>query len=580
MRLQNHPSSPIHHPIFLTVAVTVLLCVTTATPDTVYTSSGKTYKGTVRKDGNFVVVETKEGQQVRLPKEDVIHIARSETRPQPETKVKSNQSSSPTPVQPHPTNQQVTDYGSFELPETFAFAYMRNLSAASPGPEAVDARKNMELWQRRAHKKMRKAGHKWLPLEEFSRPRKKAIEFFGKASEEASEARPRRNHRRSANLKPSPRQRKHRQTAMNLYQKGSQIWPDSVLRNYLLGLTYIQAEEPKKACSLLDRCIDSMPNIAGFLQARAIARIESGKAQEALQDAMEVLRLKPDSMTAVHLLRQIMDKTPADEIQSEVFLQAKKLSDKYPIIRRRYQPRIPKTEWLMPGGKKDWNAYVDTVPVPPYDRLIVLQGVAYATGPHTLLVDRKLLDDALELHVLIGDNQVVLADIAHLDKRQDSVDSPQLGLITIPGYVFSSAPGQSEEISPSVGTVCNGHAANLLPSMGRNIRLIEGRLRKDSQGSLVPSFTLLAGETASPVLDKDGKLLGVLAGKTDVFKLNGGSDLFWNQEDLKNILRRAKRYKPRKNPRRSYKTISLEEENKSVSKRLFMVWALKGEKAE
>jgi hypothetical protein len=258
------------------------------------------------------------------------------------------------------------------------------------------------------------------------------------------------------------------------------------------------------------------------------------------------------------------------------FVAAKALLARYEDLpERRYKRRG--WTWLMPG--RAW--YVsddDFLPEPPYDRLVFRQGAGVPIGNFTVLVDAKVVEGAEEVFVRLDPETVVAGRVRRLSYRGLQEAEVPLAFISLEGYDFKPV---DFEVGPgaATGDVVTAYGLGIYEQMGRGVRRIPTTVKSVRDGG-TPELGegLVAGEAAAPVLTENGRLVGFLAGKTDVASEDGGRDEFIPPTVIADLVERAKRGSSRS---RLYGRTRLKEDKpQSVEGNVFVVYATEPEKLD
>jgi len=592
------------------LTATVLGCLLAcghAASDVVTTITGDTYKGKVIKRDGKVIVDTANGEVV-LKAAQVIHIARSgpvaaQTQPEPTTQPVTTLLPIIGPDIKPPVlgaaGEAVT-LANLTHPEPIVYLYMRGLAVTPPGAESVSMRKQIQLWRAHAHDRRRKAGLSWLTPKEFLRHRENYEKLLREAEDLMKNAgkgfvppksytgrtssdrrythRTTRNRQREREKRALAEKRiealrkayekANRETAVAKMREAATTWADPLIRNFLTAIADLWAKNYMRADGFFNHCIRSAPRVAAFHQGLGYAKSKQGRHLESLGAFLKVLALRPDSSEAAAMVREAMKRVPGHQIKSETYLRARETMQHYAKPTRRTTYSTQRVEWLMPG-KKTWQTSLVTLPVPTYDRLTFRQAVAVAVGKHALLVDRETVNGALELFVRVDPNTVVRAQPGRSSSYGRTVKPPVAAIISIRGYEFTPvAAAPDTKFDPD--QACSAYAMALHQQMGSEVRKVDGKLRpgKDGAGATL-SMQLLAGESASPVLTEDGKLVGFLAARCDVKTDNGGPHKLVPLAELANLLKRARTLRPY----RSSSRIQREIVPHAVTGRTFPVYA-------
>ena len=308
---------------------------------------------------------------------------------------------------------------------------------------------------------------------------------------------------------------------------------------------------------------------------------------DALAAFLDELRLDPDNKLALLRVTDAMENVPGARIRDALFAQAEEMVAQYPESAFRAKRKLV---WHMPG-EKTWSTRTGTLPVPLYDRLVYRQGVAVPVGSHTLLVDREVLRDALEVFILLDDGTIVPAAAV---SQHSSDGEPPLAVVRTNEATFQ-AVAVSEDAQFNAGSAVATYGLSIFPEMGTTPRRIVGKITAvparpdetneddeaddddgdeadddDGDGgdtddeenviALEVSIALVPGESASPVLTGDKRLVGFLAGRTNFRRDNGGEDELIPFTDIAPLVEEARKSSSRSSGRikRQFEPIATE----------------------
>ena len=518
----------------LVIAALVLsLAAVLASADTIYLKGGQIHQGKVgpAKNGK-VVLETSTGN-VEVEANDIILVVPSST-----IDGAAGAASAPSGVAVDklliPTEgRRALPMDQMTNPEPVIFTLMRTLAVTPPGTETFNLRQQVELWRATAHDRKRKAQFEWILPAEFSRRR----QLYLRTLKEGEDL-----FRKIRFPSPSPGvdpNAERRRLMVPVYEKldaAAHGWADPLLRYFLSGLSAMERDDYPQGESFFRKCLDEEPLVAAFHQGRAAAQIASGHPLWGLEELMAALQLRPDSRELISEIQQAMKKAPGTAIKDPVFVEAQRLMSLYSDNdKRSYTSSSP--PWVMPG--KDWPTKAQSLPTPPYDRLVFRQAMGAPIGVNTLLVDSSLLKDSAEVYVRIDANTIAPA---YFRKISASGKTPPLATLTVPGFEFTVPKIIEDPNAMPAEAPMTAHAVAAWSEMGSLVRKATGKLggAATTDGSISVTGTLLPGEAAAPVFAGEGTLIGFLAGKTDIGADNGGPDRFIPLSQFSQILRTLK----------------------------------------
>ena len=535
--------------MFRRVILIVALCMLSALQTeaaTVYTASGIAYKGKVTEEGGKVIVETSDGRVV-LKGKTVIHIEYTEpVKSDPKIPTTTQPTTQPDVVLPSMLLKSgAMVLGNASRPEPIIYMYMRALAAVAPGQESIRTRRQIDLWRAHAHDRLRKAGTQWLTPKDFVRRRKTFVELLAEAEKLNKLGGQTKRYTSSSKL-PAPltaKQKRYKYEALDKMYQAARSWADPPVQYFLLGLAQMHARKFDRAETVFKLGIRQAPLLAGLHQGLGLAYAKQLKYLSALEAFLDALRLKPDSAEALHLIRETMKLVPGRSIKSALYRRAVEAVAPYTTPERTKSTgsyRGNQVEWLMPEGKsKSWRVSETTMPTPPYDRLEFRQAVGVPVGKHTLVVDSRIVQGAMDVFVRI--DGVFVPGTVGRSSYSSSKGPPQISIVYLAERELTPVVVPTKE-KPAKAGLCTVYSLGIMGEMKQTIRKITGTFKpggEDKPGSV--SGKLLPGEATSPVLSADGKLLGFLAGKVIVALDGGGADKFISvqEKDISNTLRRA-----------------------------------------
>jgi len=539
--------------------------------DVVYLRDGTAYEGrVVDRDDKHVTIDVRGKGLVRLRTEDVLHVSvvASSASTRPAGAASGGGTAAIEDLREKPFTPEMAT-----RPETVVFQLMRKLKVTPPGTDSYAIRKQIEQWRIATHDRLRRSDGDWIGPDEFAR-RRAAYET---ALREAQAIAKQYSSYRYRSDREKERKRAEYLAAMEKVRQAAQKWPDPLLREYLVGLANLVAEDGENAAANLRRCVAKAPRVAGFRQAYGLALIELEQHADALAELITVVHLWPGSRDALELLEDGLKEAPGGLMKHDNFVAAKDTLARYEDLpERRYKRRG--WTWLMPG--RAW--YVsdhDFLPVPPYDRLVFRQGAAVPIGNHTVLVDARVIKGAEEVFVRLGPKTVVAGRVRRLSYRGLKDADVPLSFVSLDGYQFTPIKFKAGE-GIAAGDVVTAYGLGFYEQMGRGVRRMPTTVksvREDGTPELGES--LLPGEAAAPILTEDGRLVGFLSGKTNVSAEDGGPDEYIPPETIRALIERAQRGSSQRRPYgRARRREDLEPQE--VTGDVFVVYATETEKLD
>ena len=538
-----------------------------ARADIVYTTDGSRYVGTVTKDGHHVIVETEDGQTVKLEAKDVLHIAvvsdtdepdQPEDAPEPpdEPDPPAEPDEPAEPVEtppddadlPEPPSSGFADSGNvvpaaitfsmdrITMPESAAFVFMRRLKAAPPGRETHDLRDQIKTWQAAAHDRLRRRGSSWVKPGQFTLRRQEYYEQVEKIESILSEIEKIDDEDENAEAERKKLQRELAREA----EDAAELWIDDDMRAFMLGVANYQLEQYDESYKHFKQARESNPLIAAYHQGAGMALGHIDKAELASLEALtDALLLRPDDPAALRAADDAIKKVPGLQAGNNTFKRAQELVDSYPADWRKKPTRSRQFMWLMPGDR-GWTVRDHYIPEPPYDRLVVRQAMAAAIDKTTLLVDASVVEGALEVLIRIDADTIAIGRVGKAARGQQT-HHKKLSLVSVAGYTFTPMAVSADAIF-DVGDEVETYGVNVLAEMGTEVRPVRTTLVQAAP-HLQPAELLAAGESAAPVVTSDRRLVGMLSGRTDVRRNQGGAGKFIPRVLFDDLLAKRSRYR-------------------------------------
>jgi len=514
---------------------TLVLCVcaalaATCAGDIVYMNNGKVHRGEVTRDGNKVLIK-KALATIAVDIKDVHRIIKSETLPAS----RPADSGVEQPVGPAVT--LVTPPAGpdrYTRPESHAFLAMRQLAGAAAGMSTYELRQQIKQWQIKTHDRERKFVNRWVSPRDMERAREEFSARLGKTRELLTKI------RRAGSTTAAGRaaQGRYRRGLSVLYREAAQVWPDVLMRDFLMAVSHLEGLNYNGALQAFNRCIAAAPRVAAFRQGKALALAGRNRKIEALAAYLEVLHLQPNSRDAYDMVRQAMTDTPGELMTDPTYVLAKEIIGLYEEPRSKSYS-YGGTTWLMPG--RAWKAREFMLPTPPYDRLVFRQAIGVPVSKHALLVDKAALADALETFVTIQPGVVVPAKVQRTSTWGMKKAPAPLALVIVEDFEFTplKADAAAQVTRKQVLTV---YGLGVYEEMGTEVRRMSAFVEEvGPDGMLGLSRKLAPGETVGPVVTKDGHLVGFLDGKTDAMVDGGGTDRFIPVAEVADLVKQAAR---------------------------------------
>jgi len=558
--------------------------------DIVYIRGGGRHEGTVRREGETVFVEIDDGEVVEIPADQVLYISTSSLADLPDEAADNGETAPPADdgtgetgdelVAPPPAPPASADdftggitpaAQTFSMdeatrPESIAFILMRQAAAAETPRQAREIARQVQQWQAAAHDRQRRVGGQWLRPGDFTRSRQRFGELLVEARKTAKELADVDDDDQDADEK-----RADLRGALNTkLLRVAGVWIDDDIRMFLTGIAHYQTESYSLAIQAFERCRNAHPIVSAYQQGHGLALMKMPDRElDALAAFLDELRLDPDNKLALLRVADAMENVPGTRIRDAWFTQAEEMVAQYPESAFRIKRKLV---WHMPG-EKDWSTKTGSLPVPLYDRLVYRQGIAVPIGSHTLLLDKEVLRDALAVFVLLDDGTIVPATI--LSQRSSDGVVP-LALVRTNEATFQ-AVAVSEDAQFHTGSAVATYGLSIFPEMGTAPRRIVGKITavppepaddddgdddaaEGLEGAIELDIALAPGESASPVLTGDKRLVGFLAGRTNFRRDNGGEDELIPFTDIVPLVEEARKSSSRSSSRikRQFEPIATE----------------------
>ncbi len=508
--------------------------------DTVYMRDGKSYSGKVTVEGQKVtIVDGTNVVEVKL-KEVVLISRKGGTKPTG-TKTKTTPSASAGRAW-----TKVYSIDDVTSPEPILFMFMRKLEGASPGMDSFRVRKQVEQWQIAAHEQKRKVGGKWVDRTYFPTRRNNYEELLKDCRATVLSLR---------RMRIKTQRQKATQLALKKklgtkLTEAARSWPDPQIRLFLTGVAHLRTDDFARASSVFRTCAEQTPLVAAYHQGHGMSLMGLKRPTNALEAFVKMLRLRPESALAVQLVTDAVKKVPGMDIKKPIYKEATVMLSEY-RQGSSSRKRSGGTMWLMPD-KRPWSSPDDTLPTPTYDRLAFRQAVGVPIGTKTLLVDKAVIKDAIEVVVQIDDGKVVPGRIRRISYYGRKEDPAPLAMVSIDGFELTSVVGEidtkfrssKEKPKPkfTAETDVTIHSLAHYVEMGGAVRKASGHIKSvKADGEIELAGTLLPGDAAGPVLTRGGELVGFLTGRIDASSAGGSKSQFIEMAQIEPLIVRARR---------------------------------------
>lgn len=552
------------------LAVTTVLAVAALTlGETVYLRDGRKLIGKVTRRDGKVKVEMAYGTVV-VDESDVIYVGQGEPKTRP---------SAPDPIdsrRPTAKPRPAVEWNPTKATLAEAMLFMAERRAELL-PEAMShgVRQELEQWRQAAHDRKRKAGANWLTRDQQDHRRAEFDKRVRPANEKARRA-ARAYERTDADR---VRKRRLRTQARNELLAAARLWPDEVIRNFLIATQELRYDSYAKAEEGFRRCVEAQPLVAAFHQGRGYALLGLKRHVEALEEFILCVKLRDDTYQTLKLLEDAMKEVPGSSIDEPAYAAARELLDRYEKPKYEYRSYGKGIAWLMPGGT--WASRDDTLFTPAYDRLVARQALAVpVTEDGLLLADKNALAAAHLVYVEVGPNQFVRAETSRQVSRSSRTDRQGIPLATIAVRGVTFVPVDLEKPAPvKPDAALTIRAVNVYRQMGTEIRQGEARVASVEDGRPNLASALLPGEAVGAAF-ADGRFAGFLAARDDPEVAGCGQSTFIKPADLAEWIGRLKKYLKSRPSYRSARGPNLKPDAARIAAdgQVFLVHILLGEK--
>ncbi|OPX24517.1 MAG: hypothetical protein B1H04_01905 [Planctomycetales bacterium 4484_123] len=499
--------------------------------ETVYLRDGRKLVGKVTREGQKVKVEMALGT-VLIDAAEVIYIGKAGTPTQPTAVVPRPEPAEQTsPICPSVRWNQ----GQVTLPEPVVFMLARRVELLPPGMVTEGTRRELAQWRAMAHDRKRKCGALWLSRDDQRRRRAVFEQKLRQAADKVRQA----NRIYGRTRADRRRKRKLQAEALELLRAAAKVWPDSLIGEFLLACVELRAGEYQKAELHFRRCAQAAPLVAAFHQGRGLALSGLKRPLRALEEFAISLRLRDETYQTLKALQDAIAQVPGTSLNHPACRRARDLLNRYeqpPARYRTYSRGIP---WLMPG--KVWTSRNDSLPLPPYDRLVARQTIGVPVGPCTLLVDATATSGAELAYVQLSPEALLPARASRASSYRPAKGKLPLPLttFTVPGARFKPVD-LAKPAALKVGQRLIVRAANSYRQMGTGIRTGEVKVLSVGPDGVQLSGGLLPGE-AMGVAFAGQTFAGLLTARDDPQAPGGGSSVFVSPTVLAEWAARAKR---------------------------------------
>ncbi|MFB3892581.1 MAG: hypothetical protein ACE15C_11230 [Phycisphaerae bacterium] len=509
----------------LLALMTAALC-GAAAGDTVYMRDGRNIEGKATKKDGKVRIEMAAGT-IEVDEKDVIYIATGPVSSAPAATPAPTAGAGPASA---PAPGAIAGLDAAQRPETVVFSLMRQLAVTAPGTTSFELRQQIETWRAAVHDRKRKPGPEWVLPRDYIRRRN----AFDETNKEATDLfRKGKTNITSRRMPPAealaPAFAKFRQAAASVQ--------DPMIRGFLLAVADYESGNYLQAAGAFKQLRTDAPAVPAFWQGEAMSLMDLDRGTEALTAAVEVLRLRPDSMDALTLVRKAMQKVPGTDTKVPVYLAAKDLVAAYTDPSPAANPANRTTNWLMPG--KPWISRDDQMPAPTADRYDFRQGVAVPVAANMLLVDSAVTADAIDIYVRVNDKTLVPATLKKITTTIKT-PLPPLAMLVVQDCTFTALAHDRPPDASTDDRPATIYGLGIFKEMGQDVRAVAGKARFQTEGPVKVGGSIAPGEGAAPVITEDGSLMCFLTAKADPNADNGGEDAVIDLPAINALIKAAK----------------------------------------
>jgi hypothetical protein len=471
---------------------------------------------------------------------------------------------------------------------------MRRIGAAGGAAPPDDLTEQLRQWRIAVHDRHRKIDGKWVTPSYFTTHR----EAFNKEYKNCQDLA-----RRMARLRVRTTQDQANQRNLSTrYAKAlrdlAATWGDAQIRRFLLGVAEYHSDNPAVADGIFRKLIEEAPQIAAYHQGCAMALLKLNRPLEALAQASIVLQLRPNSQTALNLVREAMKATSGADVQNPIYVQAAVAVNAYEKTVGSHATATTTIEWLMPDARP-WQDRDKTLPIPTCDRLVIVQAPAVPIGQHTLMVDETLVTGAAEIVVRLAEDRLAPASLLRVSysSREKPLGVAMLHVedapftpLTVPEPPAPARPGAPgtrpakpapPAAPPAQGRSLLAYSLGYWPAMGAAPRIISGQVHPpDANNVAQVTFALAAGEAAAPIIAGGDTLEGFMLGRLDAALPDGGPSTLLPASAIAPVLARAKRSSGTFNPTLGYTRLQRKIKPQPAQDKCFIVYAIKQEKMD
>lgn len=521
--------------------------------DTVYTKDGKVYNGTITKAPGKVIIDTADGK-VEVREENIQMISRLEDlMPQtgPASLPAGGQTPSEDPVQT-PTQTPGGGLGSsrffqsvlpknLQQPESGVYLMMRKLLASKDEPVPSDAMAEYDSWRAAAHDRRRRLGDNWISQDIILKMKKThdnavadAASLFKQIKKTTTTSDPEQKKAIEEDNK------KFQAQGMAKLRQAADAWPDRTLRSFLIGDFEMLNGNYTYAERYFQQSRTECPKIAAFWQGEGMAAVELAERQlEAVGCFIEAMKLCPESAELFRLLNDAMSRVSGTKINAPAYLAAQDFILKFRAPSTSNTSNSPtsttiRAKYSLPG--KEVAVKENELVKLPFDRLYVEQAVGIPVNSSELMVDAAVLKDALAVYVQLNPQTMVEVETkANRGPTIRKIGSELAALKITTHFFVPTKTGKDAQIK--VGDEVWVYTADIYSEMGDGkVRLLKGKVAQVSDdGVSEVDVKLQPGDCSAPVVTPDGRLAGMLAGKTFVEQPGGGPDKFISLAKLTNV---------------------------------------------
>ncbi len=579
---------------------TLLLIVATtcALADIVYVTDGRKLEGTVTQTADTVTIVTEDGT-VELSRDQVIHVLMGERSEDPAPEQDPQGPGDPIDEHPidTPTEEKTDDVedsrqgitppdetfsmGEAAMPESIAFTLSRRAVEENDAALAYKLNQQAKEFQDAAHDRRRRVDGDWMTPGDYGTARLNYTRLINDTDGTSNKLRRSRelllrttDEDQRAELKAEIAQ--FEEDLETRLSTAAEAWLDPTIATFLEGVAYYKSGYYSKALSRFQSCRERYPLVIAYHQAYGLAGMHvDGFELDAVDAILDQISLDPDSAQARIALQEAMKNVPSEDIRTDIYERAQNVIDNTdPSVFKSPQQSV----WKMPGEGRNpgWLDKEATLPIPPYDRLVFRQSVGVAVSAGVVMVDADTVQNADSVFLRVG-NTVVPASVKRTTSAYREI-APQLAWVETTEFQFNTPIVVSDKMVFHLDDHVKFKTLPVFTEMGTTPESASTRITTMTENGdpATLDIMLAPGQGATPVLTEDNRLAGVLLGKTQYLKENGGPDEILPARTLLPIIQKIQK----ENPPQANANVRMIVDPMEVDTPFVIVYGVEGENVE